>query len=217
MKISNELRQYIKQNEHIKKVYFDRYGDHYFNVHESEGKFYSRQSQPFEEQRANYAIVEILTREQILEQELEEIGDSIQRKSELILAFNILVNNTNFNFMAVVKSLNLTSAAPVQLSMTVIDQNGNPIAGVLTGLSYAVADPTQDVAVVDSANPLDVDIHAVSNTGGTTVIPSGNFVSTLLQADGKTPVFSGPVTGPALTLTNNIPVQTLTPSLAFNQ
>jgi hypothetical protein len=133
------------------------------------------------------------------------------------LAFNISIKNKNLNFMAVVTSLNLTSAAPVQLFMTVVDASGNPIAGVLSGLSYAVADPTADVAVVDSTTPTDGDIHAVSSTGGTSVTPSGTFVSTLLQADGVTPVFSGPVTGPALTLTNNIPVTTLTPSLAFNQ
>ena len=39
------------------------------------------------------------------------------------LAFNILINNTNLKFMSVVKSLALTSAAPVQLFMTVIDEN----------------------------------------------------------------------------------------------
>jgi len=133
------------------------------------------------------------------------------------LAFNILINNKNLNFMAVVTSLNLTSAAPVQLFMTVVDPSGNPIAGVATGYAYAVADPTQDIAVVDPTLPADVDIHAVSGSGGTSVTPTANFVSTLKQADGVTPVFSGPITGPALTLTNNIPVTTLSPSLAFNQ
>lgn len=133
------------------------------------------------------------------------------------LAFNIFNKTQNLNFMAVVTSLSLTSAAPVQLFMTVVDPSGNIIAGVASGFAYQVADPTQDIAVVDPTLPADVDIHAVSNTGGTTVIPTANFVSTLLQADGKTPVFSGPITGPALTLTNNIAVTTLTPSLAFNQ
>jgi hypothetical protein len=133
------------------------------------------------------------------------------------LAFNISSNNKNVNFMAVVTSLDLTSTAPVQLFMTVNDASGNPIAGVASGFAYAVADPTQDIAVVDPATPADVDIHAVSSTGGTTVTPTANFVSTLLQADGKTPVFSGPITGPALTLTNNVPVTTLSPVLAFNQ
>lgn len=119
--------------------------------------------------------------------------------------------------MAVVTSLNLTSPAPVQLFMTVVGPDGNPIAGVASGFAYAVADPTADIAVVDPDLPADVDIHAVSGTGGTTVTPTANFVSTLLQADGVTPVFSGPITGPALTLTNNIPVTTLNPALAFNQ
>jgi hypothetical protein len=134
------------------------------------------------------------------------------------LAFNIFLNNTNLNFMAVVTSLNLTSAAPVQLFMTVVDPSGNVIAGVATAYAYAVGDPTQDIAVVDGTVPADVDIHAVSGTGGTSVTPTANFVSTLLQADGITPVFSGPITGLALAVTNNIPpVTTLTPSLAFNQ
>jgi hypothetical protein len=144
-------------------------------------------------------------------------GEEKPRNIKPILAFNYLINNTNLNFMAVVTSLTLTSAAPVQLFMTVIDQNGNAIAGVLSGLSYAVADPTQDIAVVDPTVATDVDVHAVSNTGGTTVIATGTFVSTLLGTDGVTPVFSGPLTSPALTLTNNITVTTLTPVLAFNQ
>jgi hypothetical protein len=144
-------------------------------------------------------------------------GEQKPRKRSLHLAFNISDKNKNYNFMAVVTSLNLTSAAPVQLFMTVVDQNGNPIAGALTGLSYAVADPTQDIAVVDPTTATDVDIHAVTNTGGTTVVATGQFVSTLLGTDGVTPVFSGPVTSPALTLTNNIVVTTLSPVLAFNQ
>jgi hypothetical protein len=144
-------------------------------------------------------------------------GCGKERQIRPILAFNISNKNKNLNFMAVVTSLNLTSPAPVQLFMTVVDPSGNVIAGVASGFSYAVADPTQDIAVVDPTLPADVDIHAVSSTGGTTVTPSANFVSTLLQVDGKTPVFSGPITGPALTLTNNIPVTTLSPSLAFNE
>lgn len=134
-----------------------------------------------------------------------------------LLAFNIFINNKNFNFMSVVTNVNLTSTAPLQLFMTVVDPSGNVIAGVATGFAYVVGDPTQDIAVADNDLPADVDIHAVSSTGGTTITPTANFVNTLLGPDGKTPVFSGPITGPALTLTNNIPVTTLTPSLAFNQ
>ena len=144
-------------------------------------------------------------------------GEKERNKMRPRLAFNILINNKNLNFMSVVTSINLTSPAPVQLFMTVIDPSGNLIAGTATGYAYAVADPTQDIAVVDPTTPEDVDIHAVSSTGGTTVTPTANFVSTLKQADGVTPVFSSPITGPALTLTNNIPVTTLSPSLAFNQ
>jgi hypothetical protein len=132
------------------------------------------------------------------------------------LAFNIYVNNKNFNSMAIVTSLNLTSTAPVTLTMTVVDQTGTVIAGALTGLSYAPADATQDLAVVDPSNALEVDIHAVSPTGGTSLVATGTFVSTLLGSDGVTPAFSGPVTG-TLTITNNVAVVTLTPSLAFNQ
>lgn len=135
-----------------------------------------------------------------------------------VLAFNILINNKNLNCMAVVTNLTLTSAAPVQLFMTVVDKTtGNPIAGVASGFAYQVGDQTQDIAIPDATTPSDVDIHAVSNSGTTTIIPTANFVSTLLQADGKTPVFSGPITGPALTVSNNIPVTTLDPVLAFNQ
>ena len=140
-----------------------------------------------------------------------------QKHLKPTLVFNIFNKSQNVNFMSVVTSLNLTSPAPVQLFMTVVDTSGNVIAGVASGFSYAVADPTQDIAVVDPTLPVDVDVHAVSSTGGTTVIPTANFVSTLLQADGVTPAFSGPITGPALTLTNNIAATTLSPVLAFNQ
>lgn len=141
-----------------------------------------------------------------------------ERQIRPILAFNISITNKNLNFMAVVTSLNLTSTAPVQLFMTVVDQTtGALIAGVASGFAYNVADQSQDIAVTDTTIPTDVDIHAVSSSGGTTVVPTANFVSTLLGSDGKTPLFSGPITGPALTLTNNIPVTTLNPVLAFNQ
>ena len=221
MHISDELRQYVANNQQIEKVYFDRAGNHHFNVHQIGSKLYSRQRQAWEEAREDYEICEILTRQEILEQELEELLDQEHHhpkpKIRPILAFNINFNNKNFNCMGVVTSLTLTSAAPVQLFMTVVDPSGNPIAGVATGFSYVVADPTIDIAVVDPDVPADVDIHATANTGTTTVTPTANFVSSLKQADGVTPVFSGPITGPALTLTNNIPVATLTPSLAFNQ
>lgn len=134
-----------------------------------------------------------------------------------ILAFQYFNNNKNLNYMAQVTNLTLTSTAPITLSMTVVDANNNnaEIAGVLSGLSYAPADPTQDVAVVDATDPLSVDIHAVANTGGTTVTGSGTFVSTLKNTDGS-PAFSGTVTG-QLILVNNIPVAVLNPVLAFNQ
>lgn len=134
-----------------------------------------------------------------------------------ILAFQIFNQNKNFNFMAQVTTLTLTSTAPVTLSMTVVDANNNnaEIAGTLSGLTYSVSDASQDVAVVDPANPLEVDIHAVTNTGGTSVVGSGTFVSTLKDTNGN-PAFSGTVTG-TLVLVNNIPVAVLNPVLAFNQ
>ena len=135
-----------------------------------------------------------------------------------VLTFNIFNNNKNYNYMAILTSLALTSVAPVDLAMVVCDANNNnaPIAGVLTGVTYTPTDPTQDIAVPDPVTPNEVDIHAVSLTGGTVVTANGTFVSTALQADGKTPVFSGPVSG-TLTVTNNIPAPTLSPVLTFNQ
>jgi hypothetical protein len=136
------------------------------------------------------------------------------------LSFNLLINNTNFNFMAQVSTLTLTSTAPVTLNMTVTDGPGGPeIAGTLSGLGYTPVDATQDIAVVDPAVATSVDVHAVTNTGGTTVAGSGTFVSTLTKTnpDGTTsPAFSGTVTG-SLVLVNNIPVAVLNPVLTFNQ
>jgi hypothetical protein len=150
---------------------------------------------------------------------IENLTGDHPRKLRPVLAFNILNNNSNYNFMAVLSSLTLTSTAPVTLFMTVLDSsNGNAlIAGALTGLAYTPADPTQDLAVVDPTTATDVDIHAVSPSGGTTLAATGTFVSTLLQADNVTPVFSGPVSG-TLTIVNNVVVAaTMTPVLAFNQ
>lgn len=133
------------------------------------------------------------------------------------LAFNILIHNTNFNYMSVVSTLTLTSTAPVTLSMTVVDKtSGTVIAGVLSGLSYTPADATQDIGVVDPSNALEVDVHAVTPTGGTNLVANGTFVSTLLGSDGVTPAFSGPVTG-TLVLVNNVVISVLNPVLAFNQ
>lgn len=133
------------------------------------------------------------------------------------LAFNLILKNKNFNYMSVVNTLTLTSTAPVTLSMTVVDgTTGNLIAGVLSDLSYVPADSSQDIGVVDPADPLEVDVHAVTNVGGTNLVATGNFVSTLLGSDGVTPAFSGSVTG-TLVLVNNIPVAVLNPVLAFNQ
>ena len=141
-----------------------------------------------------------------------------KRKIRPILAFNISSNNNkNCNYMAVLTSITLTSTAPQTLFMTVLDSaNGNAlIAGALTGLAYTPADPTQDIAVVDPTTATDVDIHAVSSTGGTTVAATGTFVSTL-QNNGV-PAFSGPVSG-TLTIVNNVVVvATMVPVLAFNQ
>ena len=119
--------------------------------------------------------------------------------------------------MAIVSNLTLTSTAPVTLSMTVVDSNnGNAeIAGTLSGLAYVATDPSQDIAVVDPTVATEVDIHAVTPSGGTTITATGTFVSTLLKADG-TPAFSGTVTG-TLVLVNNVPVAVLNPVLAFNQ
>jgi hypothetical protein len=146
----------------------------------------------------------------------EEKPHHHHRHIKPILAFNILIHNTNFNYMAIVTNLTLTSVAPVTLNMTVTDgPNGPQIAGVLSGLAYNV-DATQDIAVVDPNDPLSVDIHSVAPQGGSTVTGTGNFVSTLLGSDGVTPAFSGTVTG-TLVLVNNVVVAVLNPVLAFNQ
>lgn len=214
MKISDDLYQYVSDNPHIDKVYFDRAGHHHFNAYHHKGKLYSRQRQEFEEAREDYEISVILTREQILEQELEEIIDKFGLRP--VLTFQYFFNNKNFNFMAIITNLTLTSTAPVTFKMAVNDANNNnaPIAGVLSGLSYN-ADAAQDIAVVDPSDPLSVDIHAVAPQGGTTVTATGNFVSTLQKADG-TPAFSGTVTG-TLVLVNNVPTAVLNPVLTFNQ
>lgn len=133
------------------------------------------------------------------------------------LVFHHFHHHKNYNYMAIVTSLNLTSLAPVELTVSVADaNNGNaPIAGILSGLTYTPADPAQDIAVVDESDPLGVDIHAVSLQGGTSVTGSGTFVSTALNPDG-TPVLSGTMTG-TLVITNNVVVAVLNPVLVFNQ
>lgn len=144
-------------------------------------------------------------------------SDHHERKIRPTLVFNLLIQNKNFHSMGQISNLTLTSPAPITLNMTVGDANNNnaPIAGVLSGLTYDV-DATQDIAVVDTSDPLSVDIHAVAPQGGSTVTGTGNFVSTLMGTDGVTPAFSGAVTG-TLVLVNNIVVAVLNPVLLFNQ
>jgi hypothetical protein len=152
-----------------------------------------------------------------------EIAELLARKMRPILVFNIFENNKNFNCMAVLTLLTLTSTAPQTLFMTVLDSaNGNaPIAGTLSALAYVPADPTQDIAVPDPVTPTDVDIHAVAPQGGTTVVATGNFVSTLTKTnpDGTTsPAFSGALPPSTLTIVNNVVVAVaMVPVLAFNQ
>lgn len=120
--------------------------------------------------------------------------------------------------MAIVSNLTLTSVAPVELSMSVVDANNNNavIAGVLSGLTYSPTDATQDLAVPDTTNLLGVDIHAVSLTGGTSLVATGLFVSTALQADGVTPVVNATLTA-TLVIVNAVVVAALNPTLVFNQ
>lgn len=166
-------------------------------------------------------IGELKQLEHKLEQGIEDLwnhGHPFKRRLRPILIFQYFYHDKNAHFMAQVTNLTLTSVAPVTLNMTVVDANNNnaPIAGILSGLSYNPADATQDIAVPDPSNPLEVDIHAVALQGGTSVAGSGTFVSTAVGTDGKTPLFSGTVTG-TLVLVNNIPVAILNPVLAFNQ
>lgn len=156
-----------------------------------------------------------IIREQAKELEHERHRHHSNMRPTLI--FKLFFNNKNFHSMSQVQNLTLISTAPVALFMAVVDANNNnaPIAGTLTNLVYTPADPTQDIAVVDPNDDTEVDVHAVTNTGGTTVAASGNFVSTLQKDDG-TPAFSGSVTG-QLVLVNNIPVAVLNPVLTFNQ
>jgi hypothetical protein len=216
MEISDELRQHLEQNPNIDQVYFNKRGQHFFNAYSVEGKLFSRIGHLWEELKGDYEIVAVLNREQILQHKHHHHHHHFRP----ILAFNIFNNTQNFNDMAVVTSLTLTSTAPVTLSMTVLDSaNGNtPIAGVLSGLAYTPTDPTQDIAVVDPTTATDVDIHAVTPTGGTIVVANGNFVSTLQKTDGSGPVFSGPLPPASLTVVNNVVVAaTMAPILAFNQ
>jgi hypothetical protein len=159
--------------------------------------------------------------DQLQEKEIErlkaEIAQLVARKMRPKLVFNLLINNKNYNSMAIITSLNLTSTAPVQLFMSVVDQNSNVIAGVLTLQSVTPADPTQDISVLDPTTPDDVDIHAVALQGGTGVVAVGTFVSTALNPDG-TPVLTGTFTSDSLAVTNNIVIATPpTGKLVFNQ
>jgi hypothetical protein len=153
-----------------------------------------------------------------LEAARERILNIFHHHLRPIIHFSHFYHDKNFNYMAILTSLTLTSTAPVDLAMVVVDANNNntPIAGTLTGVSYTLADPTQDAAVPDPVTPNEVDIHAILLTGGTVVTATGTFVSTAVGTDGKTPLFSGTVTG-TLTLVNNIPATTLAPVLTFNQ
>lgn len=212
MNSSKKLKQHIIDNPQIERIYIDRAGRHHYHTAIYNERHYG---QGYGEHLEEYEICEILTREQILERELEEIIDQFGFRP--ILTFQHFFNDKNLNFMAIITNLTLTSTAPQTFKMTVNDANNNmaEIAGTLSGLSYN-ADAAQDIAVVDPSDPLSVDIHAVAPQGGTTVTATGNFVSTLQKSDNSGPAFSGIVTG-MLVLVNNVPIAILNPVLAFNQ
>jgi hypothetical protein len=133
------------------------------------------------------------------------------------LVFQVSIHYKNFNYMTIISSLNLTSIAPVVLTLSVVDQNNANavIPGTLSAITLTPADPTQDVALADATVPNGVDVHAVSDTGGTTVTATAAFTSTALKADG-TPVVTGTFTA-TLTIANNIVVAAVNPLLVFNQ
>ncbi|HLZ17462.1 MAG TPA: hypothetical protein VKQ08_10500 [Cyclobacteriaceae bacterium] len=165
MHISDDLRQYVAANPHIGKVYFDKAGNHHFNVHEHQGKFYSRL---FEEAREDYEICEILSREQILEQELGElIEDRHHRehqRTKLVLTTSL--NNFKFTFMALqlnqgqfsldtLQLIDTDTGLPVKASFANVLPFGSDNPAILTSVT-STTDPTSTVDTAVSAGTANV-------------------------------------------------------------
>ena len=86
-------------------------------------------------------------------------------------------NKINHFCMASINSITLTDAQLHTGLITVVDDAGNSYTGTLGNVSVAVADPTQDTAVVDPNVPNTIDVQEANPTGGTTAIVTADFTS----------------------------------------
>lgn len=152
MHISDELRQYVSDNPHIDKVYFDQTGHHHFNAYPHKGKLYSRQRQEFEEAREDYEISVILTREQILEQELEEVKESLKGQKVRQVSY-VIINNQKYIPMGN-QVIQLPQAGQPAVAYPVLDAlvdatSLQPIPGAVATLVSRTVNNSA-VAVIDS-------------------------------------------------------------------
>lgn len=79
--------------------------------------------------------------------------------------------------MASINSITLTDALPHTGLITVTDDFGNTYTGTLSNVAVAVADPSQDTAVVDPNVPNTIDVQEANPTGGTTALVTADFTS----------------------------------------
>lgn len=86
-------------------------------------------------------------------------------------------NKIKHSFMASINSITLTDALPHTGLITVTDDFGNTYTGTLSNVAVAVADPSQDTAVVDPNVPNTIDVQEANPTGGTTALVTADFTS----------------------------------------
>lgn len=86
IKISETLKDYLKENTHVKVVYFNADGDYTPNVYKENSKLYTRLIDPAfnytDAQKKHLEVVLSLSRTQVLGVEQEEAEEEVQEPAK---------------------------------------------------------------------------------------------------------------------------------------
>jgi hypothetical protein len=159
MEISAELRQHLEENPNIPQVYFNKRGQHFFNAYSFGGKLFSRLANAWEDLTGDYEIVQQLTRDQILQEEIEEIQDVLKqitkppRCQKVKQVSYVIINNKKYIPMGN-QVIQLPQAGQPAVAYPVLDAlvdavSLQPIPGATATLVSRTVDNAA-VAVIDS-------------------------------------------------------------------
>lgn len=96
------------------------------------------------------------------------------RHFSLQATFSNKINNT---IMASVNTVTLTDLLAHTALITLVDNYGNAYSGTLSNPQITGLDSTLDTVKIDPANPEQLDVTAISETGGNTITLTGDWTS----------------------------------------